>query len=804
MNLLYFGDMHLDKIPSSRLDDYRETQERKINAIKDYIYKYNVKAVLQGGDFLNRDIVSSEELSRIMKLWKGDNLDLNDILKGVLFENKDIEYLKEAMEKSILPPMIGVAGNHELTGGEISSLDKTSLNLLIKSGFMTLATKENPIIIKDESGFTVAITGSHYTHDIDDEDKSAYIVDRKLGDFHIHIVHGMLMEKSFGKKFKHTTISEIVKTKADLTINGHDHIGYELTEIDGKYFVNPGAPFRLNADKKEMNRYPKVLLIEMDKVNGLVVKNLELPAEEGSKVLTRNHIVKALKKHKKLEEIEDALKKADLEKGIDITEIIKKISDNEKLDEEIANDSIELITQKMRELDTPFNPKGEYIIENITLENFLCHKHTSLDFREGLNVLYGESRSGKSSVLRAIREVYECYLKNPRDFIFYNETYFKITLTLSNGYVITRFVEKKKTGKNGYEIYDPNTGELNYYNTKALSMVQEILGLNKVKLTEKNKVGINFLNQGESWFFIGNGLSAPDKAKLTGVVYGTHYADGVLKDINSNLKKITSEINFYESDIAKLETEKSKYDYIEEYEEILLRAEEKLKIAESLEEEIKSIEVLNDKLNQIELEAKDLNNLIEDISKKETQCREIFEVLKEKVETFDSLNKLNQEIKSVVLAGREAAKVQNSLKDLDKVKEYYETILTLTDLNEKEEKDLNEYNKINNSVISLKNDIDNIENLSSKLKEVDRANELLKSLQEKHDNLEKINKISSEVKILENNISSNEKEIEDKNKFININLDIYKEELLSRGKCPVCNGSINSIIVDSLIKEFQS
>ena len=190
----------------------------------------------------------------------------------------------------------------------------------------------------------------------------------------------------------------------------------------------------------------------------------------------------------------------------------------------------------MRELDTPFNPAGEYIIENITLENFLCHKNTSLDLVDGLNILYGQSRSGKSSVLRAIREVYGCYLRNPRNFIFHNEDYFKITLTLSNGYVISRYVEKKKTGKNGYEIYDPNTGELNYYNTKALPMVQEILGFNKIKLTEKNKIDVNFLNQGESWFFIGDKLSGPDKAKLTGVVYGTHYADGVLKDINSNLK----------------------------------------------------------------------------------------------------------------------------------------------------------------------------------------------------------------------------------------------------------------------------
>ena len=67
--------------------------------------------------------------------------------------------------------MVGVAGNHELTGNEISSLEKTSLYSFVKSGFMTLLSKDNPIIIKDESGFTVD-NGSHYTYDIDNEDKS--------------------------------------------------------------------------------------------------------------------------------------------------------------------------------------------------------------------------------------------------------------------------------------------------------------------------------------------------------------------------------------------------------------------------------------------------------------------------------------------------------------------------------------------------------------------------------------------------------------------------------------------------------
>lgn len=804
MKLLYFGDMHMDKIPLSRIDDFVSTQINKINEIKKLAIDNNVKALLQGGDFLNRDKVSDEKLSDIIEVWQG--IDLKDIVKDVMLGQKTINDLINAMDSSLMPPMIGVAGNHELTGADIGSLEKTSLNLLVKSGFMSLLSKDDPIIIKDESGFTVAITGSHYTHNIDGDDKSAYIVDKKLGDFHIHIVHGMLMDKSYGEKFQHTTISEIAyKTKADLTINGHDHIGYELTRIDNKLFINPGSPFRLKAEKKEIERMPKVLLLNIDKSTGITVEEHYLKsAEKGDDVLSRTHIIKALAKKDKLEEIEDALNKAHLNKGVDITDIIKKIAINEDLDENILNESVELITDKMRELDIPFNPKGEYIIENVTLENFLCHKYTSLDFTEGLNVLYGASRNGKSSVLRGIREVFECYISNPRDFIFYNEDFFKVTLTLSNGYVISRIVERKKSGKNGYEIYDPIKGELNYYNTKALSMVQEILGYNEIKLSDKNKVGINFLNQGESWFFIGKGLSAPDKAKLTGVFYGTQYADAVLKDINAKTKKIVSEINFYDKEIEKLEEEKKKFEYLDEYEAMIIKAENNLKLLEEKEAELERIKEIDVELIKIANEGKILNEIIKEIDKNSPIYTKLYEELCEKNEVLLKIKKIDKEIETITNAGKEASYVVSKLKNVNLAKDCFNEILELNKQQEKDKNDLSKYLKLENEMQLLDNEINTLNNISNELNGVDKAKELLRELEIKQIELNKIKDTAISINQLENNITDNENEVAKQEAYISSKIEVYKKKLLSAGKCPVCNGNIDAVVVESVVKDMKN
>lgn len=854
MKFLYFGDMHeWNRVPSKRTDDFLETRKEKISEILKIAKDNEVTALLQGGDFLNKDKIDSKEMARILEEWNA--MDINNLALDVMLGNIDISEIELKLTNSI--PMIGIIGNHELIGNEITSYEETALHSLVKNGFMKIVSKDNPIIFTDKDGTKVAITGSSYTHEIDDSDKSAYIIKEKMGDYHIHLAHGMLMDKSYGKKFKHTVVSEIAyDTKADLTINGHDHIGYSPMELDGKLFANPGSPVRLTCSKKEMERTPKVLLIDVDKTKGVTVKEIELTtAKKGEEVLSRDSIVARIAKKEKIEEIKSLITKAGLDKGLDITEIIKNLSKAKDIPSDIKDEVVSRIIDTMSKMEVPFNPKGEYIIERVHLQNFMSHKDSILNFKEGLNILAGESRNGKSAVLRGLREVYECYLKNPRSAIFRGEEFFKVTLYLSNGYIISRIVEKKKNGKNGYEILDPKTGISEYFNTKAVAKVQEILGLKKIKLSEKNKININFSTQGDGWFFIGNNLSAPDRAKLIGSIYGTQYADAVLKDINSEAMKITTKVNFYKKEIEKIEEQTEKYLYLDPLEETLNEGEAKVEELTLLEEKITKIKSLIGSLDTINKKMDKLSKLKEVLSKNEEKSVKLLEDIKKRKENLDLISKTSNKLKELLKDGREARAVNNALKNICKSEELVGNIKEIEDDITKKKEELVKYKFLNNNKIriekhmkvaneivdkvkiaetntlinsltdlseqikvskeilkttnklkakedKLSNTINTIKGDMVKLKEINKAVTLLeelKTLTEKRDTSKELLKEMNDILVKGRKAK---KEKLEQVQYIKKNIALYKSELEKLGECPICKGNIDKKLITTLVEDM--
>lgn len=212
MKFLYVGDLHeRTTTPRNRKDNFKETYNLKIQEIRSLAKKNNVTAILHGGDFFSKHKYDSEFLSEVLGRWGYKNYNEQLLKKGVI--------VKESDE----PPIITPIGNHDLLGSSLKSYKKTSLSFLEDIGFITIANKERPLIFK-ESNFTIAITGGHYELDMD-ETKKPYMIEEKKGDYHIHIVHGMLTDHRWPEGVPHTLVDEVLDTKADLTIAGHDHKG---------------------------------------------------------------------------------------------------------------------------------------------------------------------------------------------------------------------------------------------------------------------------------------------------------------------------------------------------------------------------------------------------------------------------------------------------------------------------------------------------------------------------------------------------------------------------------------------------
>lgn len=697
MNLLYFGDRHYSEtIPANRVDDFFLNTALKDQEIKDIGKQFDVKAFLHPGDLLERSKISMRFAKEIAGFWTNCDLSLPD--DANLIKDKQID---GTIFKTInsFTPLIGVYGNHDLIGGDIGSVDNTIIGLLSSIGIFNMVSKENPYILYTEDGKKVAITGTSYHIGMDQEKfVKDYIVEEKLGDYHIHIVHGMLMEKSVGSLYRHTTLDQIKDTKADLTLCGHDHLGFGVIEYDGKIFANIGAVVRQKNDKRELKRIPSVLLISIDE-KGLSVKEIPLKsAKPGEDVLSREKVELRKEKQKALEKFKEQTESLDILKGVDVKEILEDVATNEKIDEEIKLSILNRIKEKENQDQKVIKAKKDLFISKVILENFQSHKYTELDLSKGFNVLIGESRQGKSAVIRAIRWVFENKVPGKaKSFIRKGEEYARVSFTLSDGTIISRYIEAKRSGKNTYKIIYPD-GSISEGNTKLLEEIQEVLGFNDFIIDKDLQVPLNILKQGDSWFLIGNNYTSTDRAKIIGALSGTHHADAAMRDIDNEKNKLASEARSNEKEIVSIHKNLSNYDYLDDLEKIISLSEETMKEIEQLQALkiaiAKEYQFYQELKANIEVEDK-IIKATESIGNIKLSLNEVF-VLKSKLNDVISVNeayKAHLEKLSAV------ANYINLTNKMDAVKSSFKEVYNQNKQAELIHVSLNEYRAICNQLI---------------------------------------------------------------------------------------------------------
>ena len=794
LKFLYIGDMHeMESQPSSRIDNYEETTHKKRQEILDLARKYDVNAILEGGDFLDRPKVSNSFLSFLMEEWGMNQLIMKDLFLKIKLGMNSFSDLQSQLNQTI--PIIGVIGNHELIGGALDSYEKTSLAVLEESGFIHIVSKEHPYIFSDNE-IKVAITGQSYFFDIDSEDKSGYIVKDKLGDYHIHLVHGMLMNKSYGKMFKHTLIEDIAfETNADLTINGHDHTGYPLTTINDKKFINSGSIMRISATKKEIERKPKVLLITVSKEEGLNVQEIYLSsAQEGNKVLSRSHISDKLSKLNDEIKIEEIVENAKINKGRNLNKIVENIGKIDNIDEDIIKDCTDRI-QKMQLLMEPTdNSNPDYYIESLELENFLSHKHSFFEFNKNINILTGKSRAGKSAVLRALKELQECYLVNPRKAIFQNEEYFKITAKLSNGYIISRYVENKSKGRNlnGYYVYNPITKNTDFYNTKALPEIQKLFKFQPMKITDKKSINTNFMMQGDGWFFTEN-LSGQDRAKIVGYSFGAHIADAVVKEVNAESKECNSQIKRNEKELLEKENKIRSYDYLKELKEKLEKAKLLSDKINHLTEKIEKVNILLKQKSEISFKLLTYKNILITINNSHDIIQEKLLKIKEEQEKLEKIEITWKKRKELLKTGKQIATLSHKFVNLEDIKIKLEKCIKFEQTGVLEKGHL-----LTKRKESLEKSLKIMENLETnflnlKLFNFDKLRELELKLEKIKELKIKSQKILKEGKALKQEFLKKEEETKQLK-------EILKKELKAIGSCPVCHSVLNEEKINQILE----
>lgn len=315
MRLLYFTDTHIrGTSPKNRKDDYASTLENKFYEILKIIQDKNIDFILHGGDLFDRPDISVSVVSRFAKI-------LAEIDK----------------------PVYIVSGNHDVYGHNPKTINRTMLGLLSELGIMNIINDKKIILEKD--GVRVQLTGQPYIYNIDDPINRKYYIVNEVSEnvnYSIHLVHGMLLDKPFIKGVPYTLVDDIKSTLANITLSGHYHSGFKQIEIDGKYFINPGSIVRISNSLREIDRKPKVVLIELNNNINISYVNLET-ALDGEEVLDRDEIEKSIYKRERIYEFKQTIDAAlDFEK-MDINDVLIEVSNAEGVEEDVRLEALKRI-----------------------------------------------------------------------------------------------------------------------------------------------------------------------------------------------------------------------------------------------------------------------------------------------------------------------------------------------------------------------------------------------------------------------------------------------------------------------------
>lgn len=440
----------------------------------------------------------------------------------------------------------------------------------------------------------------------------------------------------------------------------------------------------------------------------------------------------------------------------------------------------------------------------------------------------------------------------PRNAITFNEEYFKITLTLSNGFIITRKVERK--GFNGYEVFDPTNGSILTYNTSedSLNYIRSLLGMREIRLSardNKKNVNINFLQQEDGWFYLN--MTGPLRAKLLGQVYGTTFADEAIQNYKGKIKDKKDEMKTHKKDLDVHLTNLQSYNDLPDLEKTLQEANIKMKELQELSQKIQQIQSLITSLNALSQQIQHTRQLIAALN---INVDAIYQQLLKDNARNEQANKLKSDLDRIKQQGQEArmlTKVLGGLKDIsltdlkmaeDALKDFklkYEALMKL-------QSQMNDLQKRIDVIKKQMQELSELSKLEPMLKELQQLQETLKQQQEKTIKALSLNQeittilkqgkakrqivnaltltVSKEAEIIElvkqketiktgselakstialkNQMQKANQTIQRQKDVIQADVQLYRQKLTEKSECPICHTPINHETIEKIVQDL--
>lgn len=234
----------------------------------------------------------------------------------------------------------------------------------------------------------------------------------------------------------------------------------------------------------------------------------------------------------------------------------------------------------------------------LILNNFQQWKTGLIEFKPGLNILIGNTESGKSTLFRAINSILTG--KMPEDYIRKGTKDCEVEIQFNDGSIFKRSRNKKDNIANANGTVFERVGKeipFEYFNK---------LGKTSIEFGNK-ELSLCSYSQFEPHFFIT--LSDYDKSKLIGTICGIDIVDKLVDSINKDIRSNNANIKFLEN---KLKEQIEQKEFKEkEFKMIDFKHFKLLCCIESLKQNYKKLE----ELTKLQTNFNSLNSLVEDVQK---------------------------------------------------------------------------------------------------------------------------------------------------------------------------------------------
>lgn len=249
------------------------------------------------------------------------------------------------------------------------------------------------------------------------------------------------------------------------------------------------------------------------------------------------------------------------------------------------------------------------MIRKIELWNFECHKHTVLeDFNDGLNLIFGSSDSGKTSIVRALKLV--AYNEFDPKSVRTGKKNCRVRVETDKGWVnVSR--GKENVWETCWHGETPKTFEK--IGKNILPEAAEILGLHMVSLGDMS-LPVNIMDQGEGHFMLnelgGDNASGSMRAQIVDEISGLSGIEGLIKEVSLDRHRFGRAVKENEDRANELRETMHDKAELEEEDKLLTEAEELMAEKEKMEVSIEAMAVLFEEHHKAEEDASSIETKI--------------------------------------------------------------------------------------------------------------------------------------------------------------------------------------------------